>query len=416
MSRRNPRAPVIPFEDDLDESKLEYIKHERTTIDQNQVRETVVERVPKLSDDATPHEILRFLAAFDRVRENMGWTTGAKLFQRFPMHLNGYFLDVWELLIVGVNPSVNAFNNVLVEFKRELLEGYSYEEQMDYLRELKKPPKMEPGKFLLKFRYANQLATQLPDAPNLGGFNADQFKRQYLHAMPRAWQDNFENANMTIHNCTIQQIRQYMDRQHMKDPFVPRNKPTGNNNSSNSGSNNSNSNNCRGGNSGSNNNNQSSRGNNSTRGGSGGGGSGGGGRTNNNRNNNSNNNRRIQPTDPCPLPGHGNHTWAECCQNRYGNHNQTGGQQQQQNRYNLRSCNNNQGQQHNVEAQQQNNNTNGTQGNQNNDNQSNKPQQGTQFQFQGESLIPLLTLKVLNLFSLMRMTWSPSGMTDNQEL
>ena len=92
MSRRNPRAPVIPFEDDLDESKLEYIKHERTTVDQNQARETVVKRVPKLSDNATPHEILWFLAAFDRVRENMGSTTGAKLFQNFPDALDWLLL------------------------------------------------------------------------------------------------------------------------------------------------------------------------------------------------------------------------------------------------------------------------------------------------------------------------------------
>ena len=81
MSRRNHRAPIIPFDDDFDESTLEFVKHERTTME-NDIRETISERVPRLSDDASPHEILRFLAAFKRARDNLSWTTGTKLFQR----------------------------------------------------------------------------------------------------------------------------------------------------------------------------------------------------------------------------------------------------------------------------------------------------------------------------------------------
>ena len=51
-------------------------------------------------------------------------------------------------------------------------------------------------------------------------------------------------------------------------------------------------------------------------------------------------NRRIQRSDPCPLPGHFGHTWGECHQNQYGDATQQG-QPQDQQRYNLHSGNRN---------------------------------------------------------------------------
>ena len=110
-----------------------------------------------------------------------------------------------------------------------------------------------------------------------------------------------------------------MEKQYVKDPFVD-----GNNGSNNS---NSNRNNSRGSNNrnntrSNNGNNNSNRQNNNRR--SGNNNSGGNQSNNSNRNNNNTgNNRRIQASDPCPLPGHGNHTWGECNQNRYGSHAQS---------------------------------------------------------------------------------------------
>jgi hypothetical protein len=150
MSTRNKKAAVISFDLDHDDSKLEFVKHQRTTTDANDVRETTEERVPKLAEDASPYEILRFLSAFNRTKINLSWTTGPKLFQKFPMHLEGYHYDAWELITDGVNPTVALFTTSIEEFKNELLEGYTYEDQMDYLRDLKKPGKLEPSTFLLK--------------------------------------------------------------------------------------------------------------------------------------------------------------------------------------------------------------------------------------------------------------------------
>ena len=52
--------PVIPFDAHYDESEIEYIKHERVMVENNEERDKIIERVPQLSEEAEPFEILRF--------------------------------------------------------------------------------------------------------------------------------------------------------------------------------------------------------------------------------------------------------------------------------------------------------------------------------------------------------------------
>src|SRR5688572_19922577 len=40
--------------------------------------------------------------------------------------------------------------------------------------------------------------------------------------MPKKWQENFENANLMEKTTTIQQIQSYMQKQSLKNPFVPK--------------------------------------------------------------------------------------------------------------------------------------------------------------------------------------------------
>ena len=123
--------PVIPFEYEPENpTAVEFIKHQlRTRAQDNE--ETIEERIPKLSEDSSPYDILQFLSVFQRVRRTMNWTTGPKLYQKFAVHLSTYHLDVWELLTEDRNATVANFNEQLQEFKAELLQGYSYEDQMD---------------------------------------------------------------------------------------------------------------------------------------------------------------------------------------------------------------------------------------------------------------------------------------------
>ena len=103
--------PVIPFDYEPDTTTpVEYVKHQLKVRAPDGTEDTIEDRIQKLREDAPPFEILQFLSTFQRVRQTMGWTTGPKLFQKFPMHLFGYqHLDLWELLRNNQNATVNNF-------------------------------------------------------------------------------------------------------------------------------------------------------------------------------------------------------------------------------------------------------------------------------------------------------------------
>ena len=310
------RRFVIPLDPDYDESQAEYMKHRRIVPDATNpaISDSIEERVPKLSQTAKPFEILRFLSNFSRARRHLQWTTGPILFSKFPLHLDGYHLRVWELTIAGMTKTVAHFEEAMQDFSDKLLEEYNYEDQMDYLRSIKKPPKMSPGEFLMKLRDANEMVAQLPRAPEDDpGFTEDQLARIYLLAMPHAWQNNFENANLSVHTTTLSGIRRYMDMQALKDPYVPKTQRSNSSQNSNRNRNFTstttttyNRSNNQGTNPSQRNQNRRGR----------------GGQTNRPQS-------QIQGTDRCPLPGHQGHTWGECRQNRFGNNAQGNNQQGQ---------------------------------------------------------------------------------------
>ncbi len=219
------KKPVILFDYEPDHTTpVVYIKHQLCT--RNEDDEDLVEdKIPKLNEDASPYEILQFLSTFQRVRKVMGWTSVPKLYQKFPIHLHNYHLDVSELITGDLTHAVAYFNAQLQEFKLEL-RGYKYEEQMNNLRSLKKPGKMEPSQFLLMLRLANRIAIQQPDAPE---FEQGFLDLQLLVAMPSSWQDHFKDTNLDVDNTTIEEIRNYLDKQSNKNPFIPKNKDKGNN-------------------------------------------------------------------------------------------------------------------------------------------------------------------------------------------
>ena len=220
---------VIPLEPDFDEAEVEYVRHRRTETDANGVEESTELRVPRLGDGATPYAILTFLSLFARARNTLSWTTGPKLFAKFSSHLDGYPMAVWELAADGVNHTVINFDNTLRTFKADLLAGYHYVDQIDFLRALKKPTNMTPAQFLLCLRSASRMAAQLPDAPDDGGFDEAELARVFVKAMPQAFQTNFENANLSYSATPIAEIREYMDKQAVRNPPSNQGQGQGNN-------------------------------------------------------------------------------------------------------------------------------------------------------------------------------------------
>ena len=134
-SHRNRRIAIIPFDPDPPSFEIQYIKHKRSTringiLDEDKVR------VPVLHTEAEPVHILDFLIQFETARLNLQWTTGPKLFQKFPMHLTRQDRLLWDDLLLNRPRTVAGFDEVLLDFKDEILEGYDYHDQLDYLRTL----------------------------------------------------------------------------------------------------------------------------------------------------------------------------------------------------------------------------------------------------------------------------------------
>ena len=103
--------------------------------------------------------------SFATAQENLEWTTSPKLFEKFPKNISDYSKDIWTEIIDEVTKTVSNFNVDQDDFKDTVLYVHQYEEHMNYLKGLSKPPTMDPRKFLPKLSTKNCLAQQLPNAP-----------------------------------------------------------------------------------------------------------------------------------------------------------------------------------------------------------------------------------------------------------
>ena len=138
-TRRNKRKPIIPLLPSQEEKdhKPEYVKHSRSSTDNNNVTESIEERVPIIGDESTPRQLLDFLARFQQARRSLHWTTGPKLFQKFPTHLTGIQVDNRNQAIHGLNATEDNFEAAIITFKNTSLAGFSYHDQMDFIRSLR---------------------------------------------------------------------------------------------------------------------------------------------------------------------------------------------------------------------------------------------------------------------------------------
>jgi hypothetical protein len=129
----------------------------------------------------------------------MSWTTGPKLYEKLLMHLQGYHRQTWTDEAAGNAQTVVTFDKTVLAFKQQLLENEDYDNQMDYIQDLRKPSDMKPGTFLLYICIQNSMVQELPGAPNEDACFSDMHLHQiFLHVMPPAWQSPFEDAGKSI--------------------------------------------------------------------------------------------------------------------------------------------------------------------------------------------------------------------------
>ena len=98
----------------------EYIKH-RCAKTINGVTKETSARIPRLPDDATAFQKLKFFKDFDKARRSLQWNNGPKLFVQFIMHLSDVHEITWDTIINGQNHTVNNFDVCIQEFKTQLL-------------------------------------------------------------------------------------------------------------------------------------------------------------------------------------------------------------------------------------------------------------------------------------------------------
>ena len=323
------RNPIIPLVSDYDPDDVQYIEHTLKIRDNNGREEISRMKVPIIGNSSNDEAFLTFLYKFGRARQCFEWTDGATLFRKFEMSLEGHFQKQWTKFIedeVGnADRDEELFDLCVASLVSERYEHDTCSDMIDYLRSIRKPKSLTAKMLLSRLEEIIDAIQQLPNAPD-PIFSEDELKRIYLKAFPVSWQENFLHAGRSAGTASLADIRQYMTLQEGHDP--PRNRNDNSNNSNGSGNRNNrrnHGNNHRNGNRTNthqaNNNSNGNRGRGNNHGGRNHNGGRGGNRNNNNgsrsNNNGGNNNdrRRIQDTDPCPLPGHAGHTWGRCHQN-----------------------------------------------------------------------------------------------------
>ena len=105
-------------------------------------------------------------------------------------------------------------------FKRSRFMGDSYEQQVKFLKSIKKPKDIEPSLFNVLLSYHNLLLRELPGAPAEAAeasLSASEIQRIFLRSMPTSWQENFEDASKTTANTSLQELQDYMQTQSDRD-------------------------------------------------------------------------------------------------------------------------------------------------------------------------------------------------------
>jgi hypothetical protein len=138
----------------------------------------------------------------------MSWTSGPRLYEKF------------EVRAAGLAQTIATSDETIQAFKSQFLEDEDYDNQLDFIRELKNPCNMKPGTFLFYLRIQNSMVQELPGALDVEpGFVDQQLRIIYLHAMPVQGQSKFEDADKTVVDMSLNAMCAYFDKQHAKDPY-----------------------------------------------------------------------------------------------------------------------------------------------------------------------------------------------------
>jgi hypothetical protein len=309
-------SPIIPLLSGYDPDEVEYVEHSLRVRNDDGREEITKKKVPIVNDNSSDEDFLIMIYKFKRAAQALGWDTGELLLSKFEMSLEGAFQQSWTDILEEANPDaerdVPFFEEQLSNLIADRFDDEEWEGMVDYIRTIRKPMSLDAKQLLGRIRHMIQATQLLPNATT-PIFTEDEVKRIYLKAFPMAWQVNFRNAGKSAAAENINAIQRYMSLQEKADP--PRNRNIHDNNNENRNRNRRsrlpmrrNNNPVRNRARYQQQNNEPRQQTNTQR----------GRNFNTNRNNTARGSgpvRRIQDTDPCPLPGHAGHTWGMCYSN-----------------------------------------------------------------------------------------------------
>ena len=139
---------------------------------------------------------------------------GPTLFREFSRTLSMVLRPVWDQVLVDFPPpdnSVNSFEATLRHFIAAHATADDRHEAVQQIRVCKKPRAMTTQAFWYALREQNGYIAWLPgtEAP----LDNNSFRQAYYDAMPQAWKDRFTSAGYSVGTRTVAEIARYMRNQ-----------------------------------------------------------------------------------------------------------------------------------------------------------------------------------------------------------
>ena len=198
--------PLVPPKSDVDVEKISHTL--RVSNATTGIQKSITLRVSKISDDATPYQILTFLVEFHDARQAFTWID-AELYVNMGQHLYGYLKDEWTTCAAastaarGATQTTANFDAAMTLWRAQVLPSISFHEQINKLRRLKKPFEMAPTQFLGRLRAIIRLSSLLPGAVDPHPIDNDELKRIFFYAHPTQYQDKFLESGSTIEDSNL---------------------------------------------------------------------------------------------------------------------------------------------------------------------------------------------------------------------
>ena len=114
--------------------------------------------------------------------------------------------------LIQKTPTPSMMHLIKGKKKRNL--SYSaMKDQLDYLRNVRKPREFTPEELTTRLQHINLMIPEFIDATEANMLTDEEIKDIIYEAMPRGWKTNYINSGKEIHKETLESIKRYMSTQ-----------------------------------------------------------------------------------------------------------------------------------------------------------------------------------------------------------